>query len=151
MQFSFVPWIYDQDVIDHTKAMIALRESYANKIVDLARASTETGEPINRPIWWLDPYDETAFEIGDGETILKFRSTYLPYTRHYNPRVIMERVRYINWHCGDVPCSLVVQFIVYAIINPPINHSLFFCLSFNQSQNNLIIKIAELHCDWLKD
>ena len=69
MQFSFVPWLYDQEVIDHTKAMIALRESYANKIVDLARASTETGEPINRPIWWLDPYDETAFEIGDGETI----------------------------------------------------------------------------------
>ena len=47
MQFSFVPWLYDQEVIEHTKAMIALRESYANKIVDLARASTETGEPIN--------------------------------------------------------------------------------------------------------
>ena len=92
MQFSFVPWLYDQEVIDHTKAMIALRESYANKIVDLARASTETGEPINRPIWWLDPYDETAFEIGDGETIFNFfKSTYSPYTRHYNPLLIINR------------------------------------------------------------
>ena len=89
MQFSFVPWLYDQEVIDHTKAMIALRESYANKIVDLARASTETGEPINRPIWWLDPYDETAFEIEDGETISK--STLIPYTRHYNPLLITNR------------------------------------------------------------
>ena len=62
----------------------------------------------------------------------------------------MARIRYIKWHCGDVP-SLIVQFIVYAIINPPINHSLSFCSSINQSQDNLIIKIAELLCDWLKD
>ena len=89
MQFSFVPWIYDQEVIDHTKAMIALRESYANKIVDLARASTETGEPINRPIWWLDPYDETAFEIGDGETILIFFKVPIHCT-HYNPLLFIN-------------------------------------------------------------
>ena len=67
MQFSFVPWIYDQEVIEHTKEMIALRESYADKIVELAKNSVDTGEPINRPIWWLDPYDETALEIGDGK------------------------------------------------------------------------------------
>ena len=66
MQFSFVPWIYDQGVVEHAKTMIALRGSYADKIVDLAKESVETGEPINRPIWWVDPYDETAFGIGDG-------------------------------------------------------------------------------------
>ena len=66
MQFSFVPWIYDQEVVEHAKTMIALRGSYADKIIDLAKESVETGEPINRPIWWVDPYDETAFEIGDG-------------------------------------------------------------------------------------
>ena len=66
MQFSFVPWICDQEVVEHAKAMIALRGSYADKIVDLAKESVETGEPINRPIWWVDPYDETAFRIGDG-------------------------------------------------------------------------------------
>ena len=67
MQFSFVPWIYDQEVIEHTKKMIELRNFYSEKIIDLAKASTKTGEPINRPIWWLDPYDNTALEVEDGK------------------------------------------------------------------------------------
>ena len=55
IQFSFVPWIYDKEVIDHTREMIALRESYGDTIVNLAKHAVDTGEPINRPIWWLDP------------------------------------------------------------------------------------------------
>ena len=66
MQFSFVPWLYDQDVINHTKDMISLREKYADVMVELFKQTVETGEPVNRPIWWLDPYDETAFGIEDG-------------------------------------------------------------------------------------
>lgn len=65
MQFSFVPWIYDQEVIEHTKLMINLRNSYADLIVDLAKNAVETGEPINRPIWWIDPQDEAALAIED--------------------------------------------------------------------------------------
>ena len=66
MQFSFVPWIYDQEVIDHCLAMIALREQYSEEMVELFKQATLTGEPINKPIWMVDPYDETAFEIDDG-------------------------------------------------------------------------------------
>ena len=67
MQFSFVPWIYDQEVIDHTKDMIAIRKQYEQEMVDLFRMATITGEPVNRPIWWIDPYDEIAFSIEDGK------------------------------------------------------------------------------------
>jgi alpha-glucosidase (family GH31 glycosyl hydrolase) len=66
MQFSFVPWLYDQEVIDYTKAMIALRVKYAPEIIALAKDATLTGEPINRPIWWLDPTDEIAHGIETG-------------------------------------------------------------------------------------
>lgn len=67
LQFSFVPWLYSQEVIEHTRQMISLRESYADLIVQLAKKATTTGEPINRPIWWLDPLDETAHAIDDGK------------------------------------------------------------------------------------
>ena len=77
MQFSFVPWIYDQEVIDYTKAMISLRQEYAEKIVDLAKAAVQTGEPINRPIWWVDPYDETALTVENGKINYYFISKYL--------------------------------------------------------------------------
>ena len=66
MQFSFVPWIYDQEVIDHCLEMIALREQYSEEMVELFKQATITGEPINKPIWMLDPDDEAAFEIDDG-------------------------------------------------------------------------------------
>ena len=65
MQFSFVPWLYDQEVVNHAQEMIALRDQYADTIVSLAQNAVETGEPINRPVWWSDPRDETALRIED--------------------------------------------------------------------------------------
>ena len=92
MQFSFVPWLYDQEVVAHTQEMIGLRDQYADLIVSLAKNVVETGEPINRPIWWVaDSRDETAFSIEDqfmlGDDILvapvleegaRSREIYLP-------------------------------------------------------------------------
>ena len=66
MQFSFAPWIYDQEVIDYTKDMIALRQDFASIIKQLAHNAVLTGEPINRPIWWADPTDIQAYGIEDG-------------------------------------------------------------------------------------
>ena len=71
MQFSFVPWIYDDDVIEHTKFMISIREKYSERIVELAKAAALTGEPINRPVWWIDPYDKEALSIEDGKPFQK--------------------------------------------------------------------------------
>ena len=50
--------------------MIALRERYSDVMIELFKQATVTGEPINRPIWWIDPYDVEAFNIEDGNAIL---------------------------------------------------------------------------------
>ena len=46
--------------------MIALRNRYAPLIINLAKEATTSGEPINRPIWWIDPYDDEAMKIDSG-------------------------------------------------------------------------------------
>ena len=50
--------------------MIELRERYSDVMIELFKQATVTGEPINRPIWWIDPYDVEAFNIEDGNAIL---------------------------------------------------------------------------------
>ena len=67
MQFSFVPWQYDQEVTDYALAMTALHADYAAKIIGLAESSVASGEPINRPIWWVDPTDQEALAIDSGK------------------------------------------------------------------------------------
>ena len=46
--------------------MTALHNQYSSVIINLANAAMTTGEPINRPIWWLDPTDETALATDSG-------------------------------------------------------------------------------------
>lgn len=43
-----------------------LHAQYADKITELAIKATEDGSPINPPIWWIDPTDETAQVIDSG-------------------------------------------------------------------------------------
>ena len=52
---------------DHALAMTALHAAYAPMIIELANNATTSGEPINRPVWWIDPKDEEALNIDDGE------------------------------------------------------------------------------------
>merc|ERR1719219_1193636 len=65
MQISYVPWLYDDSVVQHSLAMTRLHAQYADLIIRLARAAQLTGEPINRPVWWLDPTDKTALALDD--------------------------------------------------------------------------------------
>ena len=53
--------------------MTALHADYAAKIIELAENSVASGEPINRPIWWLDPKDQEALAIDSG----RYRETQL--------------------------------------------------------------------------
>ena len=52
---------------DYALAMTALHADYATKIIELAENAVESGEPINRPIWWVDPTDQEALAIDSGK------------------------------------------------------------------------------------
>ena len=52
---------------DYALTMTALHANYAAKIIELAENSVASGEPINRPIWWIDPTDQEALAIDSGE------------------------------------------------------------------------------------
>jgi len=63
IQYSIVPWQFDDEVIEITRNMTELHESFAQKMIDLARESTVTGAPIIRPLWWIAPTDPVALTI----------------------------------------------------------------------------------------
>ena len=52
---------------DYALVMTELHADYAAKIIELAESSVASGEPINRPIWWLDPNDQEALAIDSGK------------------------------------------------------------------------------------
>ena len=69
LQFSIPPWLYDDEVVSITKNMTALHEKFAPTIINLAKESVTSGAPINRPLWWISPNDETSLTI-DSEFLL---------------------------------------------------------------------------------
>lgn len=46
--------------------MTELHYQYAPLIISLARQATVDGQPINRPLWWIDPLDPVAHTIDSG-------------------------------------------------------------------------------------
>nr|CAD7409006.1 unnamed protein product [Timema poppensis] len=60
LQFSIVPWDYDNETVEIAKKFTALHYQYSDLIIELARNSSEYGSPINPPIWWVDPDDSDA-------------------------------------------------------------------------------------------
>lgn len=74
LQISFVPWTYDDEVVEHALKMTQLHAQWAPTILALAQQATEDGSPINRPVWWIDPTDEVALAVEDqfllGEEVL---------------------------------------------------------------------------------
>ena len=52
--------------------MALLHEQYAPTIIQLANDAVTTGEPINRPIWWVSPDDEEAYAIDSGILIFNW-------------------------------------------------------------------------------
>ncbi|KAJ9587298.1 hypothetical protein L9F63_019174 [Diploptera punctata] len=69
IQFSYVPWDYDQETVDICKKFTSLHYQYSDKIIQLAKNKVKDGTPINPPIWWIDPTDEDALTI-DSEFLL---------------------------------------------------------------------------------
>lgn len=91
IQFSAAPWDFDKETIEISKKFTALHYEYSDEIIDLMNTFTNTGAPINPPIWWVDPQDRTALATWSeyllGEDILvapvleqgaRSRDIYLP-------------------------------------------------------------------------
>ncbi|XP_068622815.1 myogenesis-regulating glycosidase-like [Battus philenor] len=74
MQYSYVPWNFDNETVEISKKYTDLHAAHAKDIYAAMRASSEEGRPVNAPLWWLDPTDEDALRIWDeyllGEDIL---------------------------------------------------------------------------------
>lgn len=73
LQFSYVPWNFENwsggDAIEISKKFTALHAQYTPYIMKRFRLAAETGEPVNAPIWWLDPNDQVAQSIFDQFTL----------------------------------------------------------------------------------
>lgn len=92
MQFSYVPWQFDEETVEICRRYVQLHDEYISPlIIKWGRWSVQTGEPIIRPLWWLDPKDpktykeSTSFLIGDDVLVApvveegaRVRDIYLP-------------------------------------------------------------------------
>ncbi|KAJ8676163.1 hypothetical protein QAD02_011949 [Eretmocerus hayati] len=75
LQYSFVPWDYDDETVDICKNFTEFHEDVVTpKVIRLMHKAVETGAPVNPPIWWVDPSNVQAHRIADefllGEEIL---------------------------------------------------------------------------------
>uniref|UniRef100_U5EPD4 Uncharacterized protein n=1 Tax=Corethrella appendiculata TaxID=1370023 RepID=U5EPD4_9DIPT len=74
LQFSYVPWDYDNETIELSRKFCDLHDQYTNVIMERFKLAVSKGDPVNPPIWWIDPEDVTAQRVYDefllGEDIL---------------------------------------------------------------------------------
>lgn len=68
LQFSYLPWDYNNATVTQIcKKFTELHTSYGSLIEERFKLAVASGDPVNPPIWWLDPTDATAQSIDDGE------------------------------------------------------------------------------------
>lgn len=65
MQFSIVPWKYNDSIVKIAQTFTRMHEEYSDLLIRYAIVAKETGEPIIRPLWWLAPHDEVALKCED--------------------------------------------------------------------------------------
>lgn len=74
MQFSFVPWGFDNETSEISLKYTKLHAEYATQIQAAMNASVKDGRPVNGPLWWIAPNDDQALTIWDqyllGEDII---------------------------------------------------------------------------------
>ncbi|XP_011868146.1 PREDICTED: uncharacterized family 31 glucosidase KIAA1161 isoform X7 [Vollenhovia emeryi] len=74
LQYSFVPWDYDDEAIEICRMYTKMHADHKVIIVKAMTQAIENGTPVNPPIWWIDPTNSEAHKINDeyllGESIL---------------------------------------------------------------------------------
>ncbi|XP_031624032.1 myogenesis-regulating glycosidase-like [Contarinia nasturtii] len=98
LQFSYVPWDYSNKSIEISRKFTKLHADYSDEIMKAFHNAVKCGEPVNPPLWWLDPNDKIALTISDefllGTRILSapviskgknVRDVYLPKGNWFDP------------------------------------------------------------------
>lgn len=57
LQFSFVPWEYDDEAISIAHKCTDLHAKYADVIMERFHLATTNGDPVNPPIWWIGKFN----------------------------------------------------------------------------------------------
>ncbi|XP_049837929.1 myogenesis-regulating glycosidase-like [Schistocerca gregaria] len=74
IQFSYVPWDFDGETVGLSRHLTALHARHAPRITDLMKKAVRDGSPVNPPVWWIAPTDDTALGINSefllGEDLL---------------------------------------------------------------------------------
>jgi myogenesis-regulating glycosidase len=65
MQFSAAPWDYDAETVEICRKYAQLHIDLAEARLAAARGTTETGDPVIRPVFWTFPLDPFAQSIDD--------------------------------------------------------------------------------------
>nr|QHC34070.1 target of brain insulin-like 2 alpha glucosidase [Platynereis dumerilii] len=69
MQFSIVPWAYDQEVVEICRDLVKLHVEYVTPLLlKWGKVAVQNGDPIIRPTWWIAPTDKNTFN--DSTTFL---------------------------------------------------------------------------------
>uniref|UniRef100_A0A915PRE5 Glycoside hydrolase family 31 N-terminal domain-containing protein n=1 Tax=Setaria digitata TaxID=48799 RepID=A0A915PRE5_9BILA len=58
MQFSYPPWLFDDETCDIFHRIIEKRNELLNFLIEACRKSCEGGQPVIRPLWWLSEEPE---------------------------------------------------------------------------------------------
>lgn len=64
-QLSIVPWEFDDAVVNISRQYVEMHIEIADSLIYFANQSVQTGDPIIRPLWWIDPESETALTTSD--------------------------------------------------------------------------------------
>lgn len=91
LQFSLLPWDYDEATSNLTQRYIQLHQKYVPLMISLGGEAIRTGNPVIRPLWWTDPINQNSlmvdseFLVGDDllvapvvEPGARSRDIYLP-------------------------------------------------------------------------
>ncbi|XP_012285378.1 myogenesis-regulating glycosidase [Orussus abietinus] len=65
LQYSFVPWDFDNETVQISKKFTDLHAMVTPTILRLMNAAVQTGAPLNPPIWWVDPTNRIAHKVND--------------------------------------------------------------------------------------
>lgn len=70
LQFSYTPMDYDNETIVISHKFTKLHDQYTDVILQRFRLLADIGEPVNPPLWWIDPEDRVAQQCNDREYLV---------------------------------------------------------------------------------